>query len=235
VAVVAYPHISNLDEFQALRQVPGVRLRWARSAADLDGAQWIILPGSKQVSGDLAWLRARGMVRPIQQHAAAGRRVLGICGGLQMLGHTLHDPGGVDGAAGPPQPGLGLLAVKTRYAAPKRVCAQTAQFQNLDVPWQALADAVAEGYEIRTGITTEDSLHAEPLATVAVLRGASGEAIGWQCGPVLGVYLHGLFESAAVVRALFGQAVRTLDDSLDGLADLVEAGFGTASLSALLR
>jgi adenosylcobyric acid synthase len=63
-----------------------------------------------------------------------------------------------------------------------------------------------------------------------VLRGAQGDAIGWQCGPVLGVYLHGLFESATVTRALFGQSTRTLDDSFDGLADLVEAGFGADRL-----
>jgi adenosylcobyric acid synthase len=236
IAVVAYPHISNLDEFQPLRQLPSVRLRWARCAADLDSAQWIVLPGSKQVTGDLAWLRAQGMVQPILQHAAAGRQVLGICGGLQMLGNTLHDPDGVDGVASPPQPGLGLLAFQTRYAAPKRVCAQTAQFQSLAAPWQALTGVVAEGYEIRTGITTDDApatTNATQLTTV--LRGARGEAIGWQHGAVLGIYMHGLFESAAVVRSLFGQTTRTLDDSLERLADLVEAGFGAKGLWALLR
>jgi adenosylcobyric acid synthase len=176
------------------------------------------------------------MVQPIQQHATAGRQVLGICGGLQMLGNTLHDPDGVDGEAGPPQPGLGLLAVRTRYAAPKRVCAQTARFQNLGAPWQALTGVVAEGYEIRTGITTENAPDTKDATQAAtVLRGASGEAIGWQHGAVLGVYLHGLFESAAVVRSLFGQTARTLDDSLERLADLLEAGFGAKGLRALLR
>jgi adenosylcobyric acid synthase len=235
IAIVAYPHISNLDEFQALRQLPGVRLRWARSAADLDGAQWIILPGSKQVSGDLAWLRAQGMEPPIRQHAAAGRPLLGLCGGLQMLGTTLHDPDGVDGDAGPPQPGLGLLAVHTRYAAPKRVCAQAAQFETLGAPWQALSGATAAGYEIRTGMTVLDDGHHAQASTTPALRGSEGDVIGWQCGPVLGVYLHGLFESTALTRALFGQSIRTLDNSLDGLADLVESAFGTAPLQALCR
>ncbi|MEK9953637.1 MAG: cobyric acid synthase, partial [Curvibacter sp.] len=83
IAVVAYPRISNLDEFQPLKNVPGVSLRWARSPADLVGVDWIILPGSKHTSGDLAWLRAQGLDRAIATHAAQGRAVLGICGGLQ--------------------------------------------------------------------------------------------------------------------------------------------------------
>jgi adenosylcobyric acid synthase len=235
IAIVAYPHISNLDEFQALRQLPGVRLHWARSADDLDGAQWIILPGSKQVSGDLTWLRAQGLEGPILRHVAAGRPLLGICGGLQMLGRTLHDPDGVDGEAGPPQSGLELLAVHTRYAAPKRVCGQAARFEALAVPWQALSGVLADGYEIRTGNTSPADRPDAPALTTSALRGQQGDTIGWQCGPVLGVYLHGLFESAAITRALFGQSIRTLDDSLDGLADFVEAGFGASALQSLCR
>ncbi|HSV58419.1 MAG TPA: cobyric acid synthase, partial [Variovorax sp.] len=105
VAVVAYPRISNLDEFQPLRNLPGLRLRWARTPAELEGADTIVLPGSKNTSGDLAWLRAQGLDRVIAAHAGAGGAVLGICGGLQMLGEALIDPHGIDGNA----PGLGLL------------------------------------------------------------------------------------------------------------------------------
>ncbi len=230
IAVVAYPHISNLDEFQPLRQLPGARLRWARCAADLDGAQWIILPGSKQVSGDLAWLRAQGMEAPIRQHAAAGRPLLGICGGLQMLGCLLHDPDGVDGHAGGPVPGLVLLALSTRYVAPKRVCAQRARFDGLAEPWSALAGVRAEGYEIHTGMTAAADGGVGLMPTTVVLMSANGEAIGWQSGSVLGVYLHGLFESPAVLRALFGQSVRTLDGSLNVLADMVNQHFDTGVL-----
>ncbi|MFP5484658.1 MAG: cobyric acid synthase, partial [Gammaproteobacteria bacterium] len=89
VAVVAYPRISNLDEFQPLKNVPGLRLQWVRSPADVAGlrpSDWIVLPGSKQVSGDLAWLRAHGLDAAIARHAAAGRPLLGVCGGLQALG-----------------------------------------------------------------------------------------------------------------------------------------------------
>jgi adenosylcobyric acid synthase len=233
IAVVVYPRISNLDEFEALRQLPGVQLRWARVAADLDGAQWIILPGSKQVCGDLAWLTAQAMVSPIRRHVAAGRPLLGICGGLQMLGCTLHDPAGVDGEAGAPQPGLGLLAVHTRYSAPKRVCATAARFDALAAPWQALSGIAAEGYEIRAGVTALEHGHPGRSATAPALRTSDGDVIGWQSGSVLGVYLHGLFESAAVLRALFGQSQPTLDDHLASLADLLEQVFEVSTLRAL--
>src|SRR4029453_7488427 len=72
IAVIAYPRISNLDEFQPLKNMPGVRLAWARSPADVAQADWIILPGSKHTSSDLAWLRAQGLDRAIAQHAERG-------------------------------------------------------------------------------------------------------------------------------------------------------------------
>jgi adenosylcobyric acid synthase len=231
VAVLAYPHISNLDEFQPLRQLPGVRLHWARGAADLEAAQWIILPGSKQVSGDLAWLRAQdGLEAALRRHASAGRPLLGICGGLQMLGRVLHDPEGVDGEAGGPVPGLGLLPLTTRYAAPKRVLAQAATFHGLSGVWHALEGVTAPGYEIRNGRTEADS-SITGTAAAAVLHAGCGEAIGWQSGSVLGVYLHGLFESSAVLQALWGGSARTLEASLDGLADLVEQHFSPGLLA----
>lgn len=218
IAVVTYPRISNLDEFQPLRQVPGVRLRWARTVADLDGADWIILPGSKQVSGDLAWLRSHGMAAAISRHAAAGRAVLGVCGGLQMLGVTLADPMGHDGAPGT-APGLALLPLATHYRADKRVLHTTVRFGATHGAWAGLADTAAAGYEIRQGLTEPVALGS--ISTV-VLHDAQGTPIGWQAGSVLGVYAHGLFESPAVLRALFGAAAPTLDHSFDRLANMLE-------------
>ena len=101
IAIVAYPCISNLDEFQALRNLPGVRLTWARQPRDLDGAHWIILPGSKYTRADLAWLHEHGLADAIKAHATMGRPVLGICGGLQMLGRSVQDPDGVEGGLTP--------------------------------------------------------------------------------------------------------------------------------------
>ena len=114
IAIVAYPRISNLDEFQPLLQVPGLR---ARTPAQLAGADWIILPGSKATAADLAWMRSQGLDAAVAAHAAAGRQVLGICGGLQMLGEALIDLHGVDGNAA----GLGLLPLTTLFAPDKTV------------------------------------------------------------------------------------------------------------------
>ncbi|MEO7127862.1 MAG: cobyric acid synthase, partial [Rhodoferax sp.] len=135
IAVIAYPRISNLDEFQSLKNVPGVRVVWARSPADVAGADWIILPGSKNTSGDLGWLRAQGLDRAIAVHAAQGRAVLGVCGGLQMLGEALIDPHGIDGNG----PGLGLLPLVTVFEAAKTVQRRSAAFGEVRGPWSALS------------------------------------------------------------------------------------------------
>jgi adenosylcobyric acid synthase len=231
VAIVAYPRISNLDEFQPLRQVRGLRLCWARSAGALAGADWIVLPGSKQVSGDLDWLRQQGLDVEIARHAAAGKRVLGICGGLQMLGHRLSDPQGIDGPSHGGQPGLGLLPLHTRYAAPKRVLPVRARFGALAAPWQALSGIEAPAYEIRTGLTEM----LPDAGARAVLHDEQGAAIGWQQGPTMGVYAHGLFESSAVMRALFGTEATTLDAAFDGLAELIDRHFEPGILDSLMR
>lgn len=231
VAIIAYPRISNLDEFAPLAQVPGVRLTWARNPTDLIGADLVILPGSKQVSGDLLWLRERGLDRAITEHAGSAGSVLGICGGLQMLGETLADPQGFDGAPGTLR-GLGLLPLVTRYEAQKRVRPGTFTFGSTAGAWQALDGTVAKGYEIHQGTT---GLVADALGAEVALRDASGRPIGWQFGPVLGIYAHGLFESAAVMQVLFGARAPDLDATFETLADLIENHFKPGRLDALLQ
>jgi adenosylcobyric acid synthase len=228
IAIVAFPRISNLDEFQPLRQCPGVRLRWAHTPAQLAGADWIVLPGSKHTSCDLAWLRAQGLDVAIARHAAAGGRVLGLCGGLQMLGEQMVDPEGVDGAA----EGLGLLPLHTRFEAAKLLRHTQATFGAMAGDWRALAGVGFEGYEIRHGRTR---LAAEAADTAVALRNDAGEAIGWQRGNVLGLYAHGLFESPEVMRVLFGAAPRTLDHVFDGLADFIDRHFEAGALMRLLH
>ena len=228
IAVIAWPQISNLDEFQPLAAV--AQLRWARCVADLETADWIVLPGSKQVSGDLAWLRAQGLAPAILRHAREGRPLLGICGGLQVLGEQLADPEGVDGAPHGPLPGLGLLPLHTRYAAPKRLRAAPVRFAAPAAPWQALSGLQWPAYEIRHGRS-----EATDTAAEAVLFDAEGQPIGWQAGSVLGLAAHGLFEDAGVLRALFGRQARTLDDTFDGLADLIDHHLGAPTLRALFH
>jgi adenosylcobyric acid synthase len=229
--VLRPPHISNLDEFEPLRRMPGVQLAWARSEAELHGADWIVLPGSKQVSGDLTWLRRQGLDHAIARHAAAGRAVLGICGGLQMLGEALVDPEGHDGEAGFNGPGLGLLPLVTRYDRDKRVRRTTLRFAATSGAWAPWRGVDAKGYEIRCGITIP---HPDLPAAQVALRDDQGEAIGWQHGSVLGVYAHGLFESPALLRAMWGATAPALEDSFDLLADLVDEHLDAGLLDRLL-
>jgi adenosylcobyric acid synthase len=231
IAVLCPPHISNLDEFEPLRRQPGVQLAWARTPAQLRDADWIVLPGSKQVSGDLAWLRRQGLDAAIARHAAAGRPVLGICGGLQMLGEALVDPEGHDGEAGFNGPGLGLLPLVTRYEATKRVRRGALRFGQTHDAWTPWSGVEATGYEIHCGVTVP---HPDLPAPRIALRDADGAAIGWQHRNVLGVYAHGLFESPALLRAMWGAAAPSLEDAFERLADLVDAHLDSALLARLL-
>ncbi|MDB5861518.1 MAG: cobyric acid synthase CobQ [Ramlibacter sp.] len=225
VAVVAYPRISNLDEFQPLKNVPGLRLRWARTPAELAGADWIVLPGSKHTGSDLAWLRAQGLDRAVAAHAERGGRVLGVCGGLQMLGEALIDPDAIEGNG----PGLGLLPLVTQFAARKTVRHSSVTFGAMTGPWAALSGVTAHGYEIHQGRTAQHPAMAPGRAVLP-------DDLGWQnpAGNVLGVYLHGLFEEPAVLQALFGATAPTLETVFDGLADCVERHFEAGVLPGLI-
>ncbi|MFT3780081.1 MAG: cobyric acid synthase [Ottowia sp.] len=229
IAVVAYPRISNLDEFQPLKNVPGVQLRWARGPADLAGADWIVLPGSKATAADLAWLRAQGLDAAIAAHAARGGRVLGICGGLQMLGEALIDVHGVESNGN--SPGLGLLPLVTSFEPRKTVRRTHTLFGVLRGAWAPLSGVAASGYEIRHGQTAR---HPAMAAQGDVAREAI-PGLAWQnaAGNVLGVYLHGLFEDAAVLHALFGARAPTLDEVFDRLAGTLAAAAAPGFLDAL--
>ncbi|SFU52199.1 adenosylcobyric acid synthase (glutamine-hydrolysing) [Polaromonas sp. YR568] len=229
VAVIAYPRISNLDEFQPLKNVPGVRLKWVRSPADLMGADWVILPGSKHTSGDLAWLRAQGLDQAVAAHAGRGGAVLGICGGLQMLGEALIDPHGIDGNA----PGLGLLPVVTVFDEAKTVQHRQAAFTPLHGLWAGLSGVEVQGYEIHHGQTAP---HSAMAAAGDVAHAVMPEGLAWQnqAGNVLGLYLHGMFEDPRVLKALFGAAVPTLDSVFDGLADYIGEHFDAGFLQSLI-
>ncbi|MBP7567206.1 MAG: cobyric acid synthase [Burkholderiaceae bacterium] len=230
VAIVAYPRISNLDEFQPLVNVPGLRLVWARSPADCAGADWIVLPGSKHTSADLAWLRGQGLDAAVAAHAARGGAVLGICGGLQMLGEALVDVHGIDGNA----PGLGLLPLVTAFEPAKTVRRTGVRFGALQGPWATLSGLAVQGYEIHHGQTAQ---HPAMGDAGDVARAVLPDALGWQSrgGHVLGVYLHGLFEDPGVLRALFGAQVPTLDVVFDALAEVIDGCFAPGELMRLLE
>jgi adenosylcobyric acid synthase len=219
VAVVRYPTASNLDEFKLLEQV--ARVRWVHRAGDLANVELLVLPGSKHVSRDLAWLRQSGLADAVRARAREGGTILGVCGGLQILGMELSSPEVDDDTQG-----LGLLGVRTTFAPGKLTRQVTPRFcDELDEPWRALAGARFGGYEIRNGVTA-------PVGDSAVeaLRGG----LGWQAGAVLGLSVHGLFEDAEVLRRLFGRPpARSLDGALDELADSVTASLDVAAIEQL--
>jgi adenosylcobyric acid synthase len=229
IAIIAYPRISNLDEFQALKNVLGVRLKWVRSPSELIDADWVILPGSKNTSGDLAWLRSQGLDAAVTAHAARGKAVLGICGGLQMLGEALVDQHQIDGNG----PGLGLLPLVTQFEINKTVRHRQTQFGELTGVWSKLSHVNVAGYEIHHGGTAQHV----GLAQVGDLAiSVLPDQLGWQnqAGNVLGIYLHGVFEDPVVLQALFGATVPTLDSVFDGLADFITLQFEKGYLDALI-
>lgn len=224
VVVVRYPQISNFDEFAALDGLAGVRLGWARDAAAVRAADVVVLPGSRHVAADLAWMRQRGIDAAVVEAAVAGRAVLGICGGLQMLGEDLADPHGVEEAA----TGLGLLPLRTTMRSDK-VQTRTATAFTGDLPgvWAPLAGLPVSGYEIRHGHTVRTGEVREILP----------DGRGFAAGNVLAVYLHGMLENPEVVGALFGVAVdyrAELERSFDAVAAAVREHLDLAALDALL-
>lgn len=229
VTVIATPHASNLDEFEALGRA-GVGVRCVRDAAAITASDWLVLPGSKHSRADLAWLRTQRLDETIRAHVARGRPLIGVCGGLQMLGERIDDPLGLEGGVPGSDAGLGLLPITTRFEAGKRLARTRATFGAVEGAAAPLAGRTVGGYEIRIGRSTpsDGSLR-------AVLHDEAGEAIGWQRGGVLGLYLHGLFEDPAVLRALFGVTLPPLDAVFERLADTVDAAFGEAALMGLLR
>ena len=215
VAVICYPTASNLDEFKQLEQVATVR--WAGRRAEIEGADLVILPGSKHVAADLAWLARTGLAEAVRTRASRGGPVLGICGGMQMLGERVEDDASVDGSA----EGLALLPLTTAFAASKQTAKTSARFRPLAEPWAALGGKSLVGYQIRHGQTRTTAHVAEALP----------EGLGFANGPVLGIYLHGLFEQPEFLRALFGELPqRSLDQAFDALADAVEEHLDVASL-----
>jgi adenosylcobyric acid synthase len=195
VAIVRYPTASNLDEFKPLEDVAD--LTWAREPGELDGADLVVLPGSKHVGRDLAWLRESGIAAAVERRSVDGRPVLGICGGLQMLGCTLVGYPGVDDDG----VGIGLLDVTTTFGPVKLTRQIDLQLRSLPRAWAPLEGVCVRGYEIR--------------------HGDVGDAVVFAAGAVLGFSFHGAFENDEVLRALFGRAAPLLETALDELADRV--------------
>ena len=230
VVVPVLPRISNHTDFDPLRLHPQVELTFVGPGQAIPPADLIILPGSKSVRADLAFLRAQGWEAAIHKHLRYGGKLLGICGGLQMLGERIDDPHGLEGAAGSSD-GPGLLAFATVLEPEK-------QLRNVQGRL-CLENAAVGGYEIHAGVSTGPALE---RAAVLLDDGRSDGALSAD-GQVLGTYLHGLFESSEASAALLRWAglreVQTVDyhalreRDIERLADMVEAHLDTRKLREL--
>lgn len=201
IAVVRFPRISNYDDFMALEHEPGVVVRYVESAAELVEADLVILPGTKDTRADLDWLRQAGMESVLTERAAQGLPILGVCGGYQMLGRTIDDPGGIEGQPGSTT-GLGLLPVSTRFRQQKTTTRRSfhpATSSGSFMTTGLNSQAAISGYEIHMG----DVLLGDE-ATALFVDSVDQSARGAVQGSVSGTLLHGLFENTELRASMLG-------------------------------
>jgi adenosylcobyric acid synthase len=231
VAVPILPHIANFDDLDPLEAEPAVELVRVRPGAALPGdADLVILPGSKATLADLAALRAAGFDIDIAAHLRRGGRVLGLCGGYQMLGRTIADPTGIEGPPGAAD-GLGLIAVETVLSGDKRL--EPVRGETSDgIPFA--------GYEMHMGVTRGKDC----LRPFARLADGSGEGAVSADGRIVGTYIHGLFaddrqRSAWLARLGAGPAMvahdALVEATLDRLAAHIAAHLDLDRLFALSK
>ncbi|MGB3178542.1 MAG: cobyric acid synthase [Albidovulum sp.] len=230
IACLALSRIANFDDLDPLKLEPAVSLAMVRAGAAIAGdTKLVIIPGSKSTRGDLAYLRAQGWDIDLAAHIRRGGHVLGICGGYQMLGKTIADPGGIEGAPGT-DPGLGHLDIDTAMIPDKRLTRVTAT--------HAQSGAPMEGYEIHIG-RSDGPARARPFAHID----GQPEGATTPDGRIMGSYLHGMFSGDAFRAAFLAQLGApasakygaTVEATLDALADHMEAHLDVPGLLALAR
>ncbi|PTE21682.1 cobyric acid synthase CobQ [Cereibacter changlensis JA139] len=231
VAWLAFSRVANFDDLDPLKQEPGLTVVMVRPGQPIPAeARLVILPGTKSTRGDLAFLRAQGWDIDLKAHHRRGGHVLGICGGYQMLGRSVADPEGIEGAAGETE-GLGLLDVATVMTPDKRLTRTAARHEATGLG--------LEGYEIHIG-RTEGADCARPFARI---DGRPEGAISAD-GQVTGSYLHGMFTDdafrAAFLAGLGAEASGSgygteVERVLDALAAHLERHLDIDALFALAR
>ena len=218
VTVPVLARISNHTDLDPLRLHPQVEVCWVRPGEAIPPSDLIILPGSKSTRGDLHRLREQDWDAAIHRHLRYGGKLIGICGGFQMLGQWVHDPAGLEGEPGS-STGLGLLRLQTTLEPEKQLWRVEGRL--------TLDDALVTGYEIHAGISTGPAL-AQPAVR---LNDGRLDGVWSDDGQILGTYLHGLFDAAPARDALLrwaGLAVRETpdyrklrEDGINRLADAI--------------
>ena len=187
IAVIRLPRISNFTDFNPLEYMEEVSVRYVTAVGQLGNPDLILLPGTKNTMDDLLWMRQNGLEAAVCKHAAAGKPVLGICGGFQMLGRRISDPLGVE--HGGSLDGMGLLPLETEFAGDKTRTRTQGVLDPVEGPLSSLSGQPYDGYEIHMG-----------------LSGTNKNLVC--CGSVYGTYLHGLFDRPEVAQALVRDLMR---------------------------
>ncbi|WP_036315923.1 cobyric acid synthase [Methylophaga thiooxydans] len=229
IVVPVYPRISNHTDFDPLRLHPQVNLQFIGPDQMIPSADLIILPGSKHVRADFAWLQKQGWQQAIEKHLRYGGKLLGICGGFQMLGQKIHDPLGIESSSGTTD-ALGFLDMETTLSADK-------QLRNVEGKLQ-FAKGHIRGYEIHAGNSTGLALN-HPFCLLA--HGPDGAVS--DDNQIMGSYVHGLFEQNTTLEPLLNWAGLETTDTfnyhalrerdIERLADMIETHMDTQQLFAL--
>lgn len=195
IKVIVLPRISNHTDFEPLVADDNVCLAYVRDAGELSGADLVIIPGSKNVRADLDFLKKNGWVHAIKRHLRYGGKLLGICGGYQILGNKISDPNGVEDGAGESE-GLGFFPIETTFQIEKVLTQVTGEFELGDYR------GVISGYEIHCGVTRGNTFD-KVFCDVTDQYGQSySDGLISNDGQILGTYLHGLFENKDVIQAV---------------------------------
>ncbi len=193
IAVIYFPHISNFTDFSRLERNPSVELHYLHYPRSLSRYKVLVLPGSKNVRGDLEWLRTLGWEKEIESFRQKGGIIMGICGGYQMLGNTIADPSGVESVPGTSR-GLGLLDIET--ALEKEKCLSNSRGAIFG------SETAVQGYEIHMGKTTV-SASCRPFLSVSERNGNHAQDHDGAVSPdgrVFGTYFHGFFDQPGARR-----------------------------------
>ena len=189
--IVRLPHISNFTDFNLLGVEADVVARYATRPEELEDADIVLLPGTRNTIEDLEWLKARGLAGAVQRHAQAGGMVVGVCGGYQMLGRTLRDPLQAEG--------LGLLDFDVTFREGKTTVQASGEIDCAGGWLRALNGLRVDGYEIHSG---ENAFGADCVPFLRLNGRGEVDGVANRQGNVLGTYLHGIFDNGAFWRAL---------------------------------
>jgi adenosylcobyric acid synthase len=205
VAVLALPRISNHTDFDPLRLHPQIHFQWVGPGQVIPACDLLIIPGSKNTRADLQFLCEQGWDKQIQKHLRYGGKLIGICGGFQMLGEVIHDPQGLESTPGS-SVGLGFFALQTTLE-PHKVLQQRTGFL-----WNK--NSAVYGYEIHCGISSGAALDS-PACYVYCNQGLEPEGAMSNDGLILGTYIHGLFDQPDALEELLTWAGLANAQALD--------------------